>query len=54
MTGDQIEENMQDLLNKQWRSDANNEKHVQGATFEILTLAMELEENVVDLNTRFY
>ena len=54
MTEEQIEENMKDLLNKQWRSKAINDTYEPGSTFKTLTLAMALEENVVDLNTRFY
>ena len=51
MTEEQIEENMKDLLNKQWRSKAINDTYEPGSTFKTLTLAMALEENVVDLNT---
>jgi len=54
MTEEQIEENMKDLLNKQWRSKAINDTYEPGSTFKTLTLAMALEENVVDLNTGFY
>ena len=54
MTEEQIEENMNDLLNKQWRSKAINDTYEPGSTFKTLTLAMALEENVVDLNTGFY
>ena len=54
MTEKQIEENMKDLLNKQWRSKAINDTYEPGSTFKTLTLAMALEENVVDLNTGFY
>lgn len=45
---------MRDLLNKQWRSKAINDTYEPGSTFKTLTLAMALEENVVDLNTGFY
>ena len=54
MTEEQIEENMKDLLNKQWRSKAINDTYEPGSTFKTLTLAMALEENVVELNTGFY
>lgn len=54
MTEEQIEENMKDLLNKQWRSKAINDTYEPGSTFKTLTLAMALEENVVNLNTGFY
>ena len=54
MTEEQIEENIKDLLNKQWRSKAINDTYEPGSTFKTLTLAMALEENVVDLNTGFY
>ena len=54
MTEEQIEENMKDLLNKQWRSKAINDTYEPGSTFKTLTLTMALEENVVDLNTGFY
>lgn len=54
MTEEQIEENMKYLLNKQWRSKAINDTYEPGSTFKTLTLAMALEENVVDLNTGFY
>ena len=51
MTEEQVLENMRDLLNKQWRSKAINDTYEPGSTFKTLTLAMALEENVVDLNT---
>ena len=54
MTEEQIIENTSDLLNKQWRSKAINDTYEPGSTFKTLTLAMALEENVVDLNTGFY
>ena len=54
MTEEQVLENMRDLLNKQWRSKAINDTYEPGSTFKTLTLAMALEENVVDLNTGFY
>ena len=54
MTEEQVLENMRDLLNKQWRRKAINDTYAPGSTFKTLTLAMALEENVVDLNTGFY
>ena len=54
MTEEQVLETMRDLLNKQWRSKAINDTYEPGSTFKTLTLAMALEENVVDLNTGFY
>ena len=54
MTEEQVLENMRDLLNKQWRSKAINDTYEPGSTFKTLTLAMALEENVVDLNSGFY
>ena len=54
MTEEQVLENMSDLLNKQWRSKAINDTYEPGSTFKTMTLAMALEENVVDLNTGFY
>lgn len=54
MTEEQVLENMRGLLNKQWRSKAINDTYEPGSTFKTLTLAMALEENVVDLNTGFY
>lgn len=46
MTEEQIEENMKDLLNKQWRSKAINDTYEPGSTFKTLTLAMALEETL--------
>ena len=54
MTEEEIIENAADLRNKQWRSKAINDTYEPGSTFKTLTLAMALEENVVDLNTGFY
>lgn len=54
MTEEQIIENATDLRNRQWRSKAINDTYEPGSTFKTLTLAMALEENVVDLNTGFY
>ena len=54
MTEEEIIENATDLRNKQWRSKAINDTYEPGSTFKTLTLAMALEENVVDLNTGFY
>ena len=54
MTEEEIIENATDLRNKQWRSKAINDTYEPGSTFKTLTLAMALEENVVDMNTGFY
>ena len=54
MTGEEIIENATELRNKQWRSKAINDTYEPGSTFKTLTLAMALEENVVDLNSGFY
>ena len=54
MTEEEIIENATELRNKQWRSKAINDTYEPGSTFKTLTLAMALEENVVDLNTGFY
>ena len=54
MTEEQIIENATDLRNKQWRSKVFNDTYEPGSTFKTLTLAMALEENVVDLSTGFY
>ena len=54
MTEEEIIENAMELRNKQWRSKAINDTYEPGSTFKTLTLAMALEENVVDLNSGFY
>ena len=54
MSEEEILENASALRNKQWRSKAINDTYEPGSTFKTLTLAMALEENVVDLNTGFY
>ena len=54
MTEEEIIGNAADLRNKQWRSKAINDTYEPGSTFKTLTLAMALEENVVDMNTSFY
>ena len=54
MTEEEIIENATDLRNKQWRSKAINDTYEPGSTFKTLTLAMALEENVVDMNKSFY
>lgn len=52
------EEEAQRLLGeaqtKQWRNKALSDTYEPGSTFKIITLAMALEENVVDLNSSFY
>lgn len=42
------------LQNLQWRSKAVNDGYEPGSTFKVLTLAMALEEGVVNLNSSFY
>lgn len=54
MTEEEIIENATEMRNKQWRSKAINDTYEPGSTFKTLTLAMALEENVVDLNSGFY
>lgn len=54
MTEEEIIENATELRNMQWRSKAINDTYEPGSTFKTLTLAMALEENVVDLNSGFY
>ena len=41
------------LRNKQWRNKAVNDTYEPGSTYKILTLAMALEEGVVNKNTTF-
>ena len=53
MSEEEILENASALRNKQWRSKAINDTYEPGSTFKTLTLAMALEENVVDLNSSF-
>ena len=53
MSEEEIIENASALRNKQWRSKAINDTYEPGSTFKTLTLAMALEENVVDLNSSF-
>ena len=48
------DEQKQDALNQMWRNGCINDTYEPGSTFKTLTLAMALEENVVDLNTGFY
>lgn len=39
---------------RQWRNKALSDTYEPGSTFKIITLAMALEENAVDLNSSFY
>lgn len=39
---------------RQWRNKALSDTYEPGSTFKIITLAMALEENAVDLNSNFY
>lgn len=42
------------MRNKMWRNKAISDTYEPGSTFKILTAAMALEENVVNLETPFY
>ncbi len=42
------------IRNKMWRNKAVSDTYEPGSTFKILTAAMALEEDVVDLNSSFY
>ena len=53
MTEEEIIEHTSDLRLKQWRNKAINDTYEPGSTFKTLTLAMALEEGVVDLNSTF-
>lgn len=43
----------QDLLNKMWRNQCTNDTYEPGSTFKVVTATAALENNVVDLNTKF-
>ena len=53
MTEEEITEHTSDLRLKQWRNKAINDTYEPGSTFKTLTLAMALEEDVVNLNSTF-
>ena len=53
MTEEEIAEHTADLRLKQWRNKAVNDTYEPGSTFKTLTLAMALEEGVVNLNSTF-
>ena len=53
MTEEEITEHTSDLRLKQWRNKAINDTYEPGSTFKTLTLAMALEEGVVNLNSTF-
>ena len=53
LTEEEIIEKTADLRLKQWRNKAINDTYEPGSTFKTLTLAMALEEGVVDLNSTF-
>ena len=53
MTEEEITEHTADLRLKQWRNKAINDTYEPGSTFKTLTLAMALEEGVVNLNSTF-
>ncbi len=42
------------IRNKMWRNKAISDTYEPGSTFKIITAAVALEENVVDLNSQFY
>ena len=42
------------IRNKMWRNKAISDTYEPGSTFKIITAAIALEENVVDLNSSFY
>lgn len=48
------EEAVAAIRNKMWRNKAVSDTYEPGSTFKILTAAMALEENVVQLDERFY
>ena len=54
LTEEEIIEHTADLRLKQWRNKAINDTYEPGSTFKTLTLAMALEEGVVDLNSTFF
>ena len=53
MTEEEISESLGDLRLRQWRNKAINDTYEPGSTFKTLTLAMALEEGVVDLDSTF-
>lgn len=48
------DKNRQDLLNKMWRNPCINDTYEPGSTFKIVTASAALQENVVNVNSRFY
>ncbi len=42
-----------ELLNRQWRNKAVSDTYEPGSVFKVITAAMALEENLVNLNTSF-
>ena len=53
LEGDAYKEKLGELQLKQWRSKAINDTYEPGSTFKIITLAMALEEGVINENTSF-
>lgn len=43
----------QDLLNKMWRNQCTNDTYEPGSTFKVVTATAALENNVVNLDTKF-
>ena len=54
LEGDAYKEKLGELQLKQWRSKAINDTYEPGSTFKIITLAMALEEGVINENSSFY
>ncbi|HHU23329.1 MAG TPA: PASTA domain-containing protein [Clostridiales bacterium] len=45
---------LHEALNRQWRNKAISDTYEPGSTFKIITMAMALEEGIVNLNDHFY
>src|SRR6056297_3360550 len=48
------QEELQNLWFKYWRNSVVNDIYEPGSTFKLITAAIALEENKIDLNTNFY
>ncbi len=53
MTEEDITQSMGELRLRQWRNKAINDTYEPGSTFKTITLAMALEEGIIDLNSTF-